>query len=256
MGLPPGYSGAVMKESATNRPSLFLSTPLPSKQSGRVITTVSSPEPHQGWHSRGYLPHWDHPGMVQSINVRLCDSLPWSVLERWENEIERLPAKSQAKRAELRRRIEVYLDEGHGACWLRHAEIARLVEGALLFFDQERYRLLAWCVMPNHVHVLIETMIGFLLGEVVHSWKSYTASRANKVLGRSGKFWQNDYLDRYIRNAEHFTTVVGYIEENPVKAGLARLKTEWPWSSARFRAEPGGAGILPASPERSKGQNE
>jgi putative DNA methylase len=58
---------------------------------------------------------------------------------------------------ELRRRIEEYLDAGHGACWLRRPEIAALVEGALRYFDGQRYRLLAWCVMPNHVHTLIRS---------------------------------------------------------------------------------------------------
>jgi REP element-mobilizing transposase RayT len=69
---------------------------------------------------------------------------------------------------EFRRRIEEYLDAGHGACWLHRADIAALVEGALLHFDQQRYRLLAWCIMPNHVHALIETMEGFPLPDVLH----------------------------------------------------------------------------------------
>jgi REP element-mobilizing transposase RayT len=123
------------------------------------------------------------------------------------------------------------------------------VEAALLHFDGARYRLLAWCVMPNHVHVMIETLEGFPLADVLHSWKSFTANQANKLLGRPGEFWQREYFDRYIRHAEHFQQAVAYIEENPVKAGLARIKTEWPWSSARVRAmqaDTGSTDILPA----------
>ena len=64
--------------------------------------------------------------------------------------------------------------------------------------------------------------------------------------GRMGDFWQREYLDRYVRNAEHYQAVIAYIEENPVKAELAKLKTDWPWSSARFR-HPGSAGVSPTS---------
>ncbi len=114
------------------------------------------------------------------------------------------------------------LDHGWGACWLRRPEIAQLVEDAFLRFDQERYRLLAWTVMPNHAHVLIVTKPGVPLGSVVSSWKRFTARQANKQLGRTGAFWQADYWDRYIRNDEHFAAVTDYIDLNPVKAGWLR----------------------------------
>jgi REP element-mobilizing transposase RayT len=211
------------------------------------MTNVESPAPHRGWYSRGYLPHWDHPGMIQSLNFRLGDSLPGSVLERWRAELAVRRRDGGAPRAdvELRRRIEQYLDAGHGECWLRRPDIARLVEGALFHFDAQRYRLLAWCIMPNHVHALIETQEGFPLADVLHTWKSYTSHEANKLLHRNGELWQREYLDRYVRNAEHYEKVVAYIEENPVKADMAKLKTDWPWSSAGFRV-PGSAGVSPA----------
>lgn len=212
------------------------------------MANAQSPAPHRGWYSRGYLPHWDHPGMIQSVNFRLGDSLPVKLIEQWKSELalDRRDASAPDEAVELRRRIEKYLDAGHGECWLRRPDIAQLVEGALFHFDGQRYRLLAWCVMPNHIHVLIETQEGFPLAEVLHSWKSYTSHEANKILRRSGEFWQREYLDRYVRNSEHYEKVVAYIEENPVKAGLARLKTDWLWSSARVRF-PGSAAVPAAS---------
>src|SRR5205814_7667603 len=94
--------------------------------------------------------------------------------------------EAERKRAvELRRRIEEYLDAGHGQCWLRRPEIAALVEGALLHFDTQRYLLLPWCVMPNHVHALIETTAGWPLDGVLHSWKSFTSQEAGKILRRA-----------------------------------------------------------------------
>jgi putative DNA methylase len=179
--------------------------------------------------------------------------MPAAVIDRWKTKLDlRLQDTSAPSAVELRRRIEDYLDAGHGNCWLRRPDIAKLIEGALIHFDGERYRLLAWCIMPNHVHALIETREGFPLADVLQSWKSYTSHEANKLLQRSGEFWQREYLDRYVRNAEHYEKVVAYIEENPLKARLAKLKTEWPWSSARFRvapgAIPGSAGVPPALP--------
>lgn len=272
----PEAAGGLQTNAATpgrSDPSLTPSFPLASKETGRVVTSVDSPQPHLGWHSRGYLPHWDHPGMIQSLNFRLGDAMPQEVLERWKAELglrnstgsagvppaskrwsrrdagaprkdTDAPGEKQ-RQIELRRRVEEYLDAGHGACWLRRPDVAALVEGALRHFDGERYRLLAWCVMPNHVHALIETREGFPLADVLHSWKSFTSRKVGNLVGRTGEIWQREYLDRYVRHAEHYQAVVAYIEENPVKAGLATLKTDWPWSSARFRS-PGSAGVSPA----------
>jgi REP element-mobilizing transposase RayT len=105
----------------------------------------------------------------------------------------------------------------------------------LLHFDGERYRLIAWCLMPNHVHVVIEIVDGYSLTDIVRSWKSFSARRANSELGRTGRFWHPDYFDRYMRDERHFAQTVEYVELNPVKAGLASAADEWLWSSAYFR---------------------
>lgn len=73
------------------------------------------------------------------------------------------------------------------------------------------------------------------MSTIVRSWKSFTAHECNKLLGRSGRFWQREPFDRYIRNKQHFQRAVSYIEENPVKAGLCRKPEDWQWSSARRR---------------------
>jgi REP element-mobilizing transposase RayT len=137
---------------------------------------------------------------------------------------------------EKQRKLENYLDLGHGACHLRDPRIADLVQGNLWHHDGVKYRLLAWVVMPNHVHALIEVW-QVPLGRILQSWKGYTAKEADKILGREGTFWEDDYFDRYIRDEEHLRRVVHYIESNPVKARLTPLAAEWPWSSARFRSQ-------------------
>jgi REP element-mobilizing transposase RayT len=177
----------------------------------------------KGWHSRGYLPHLDSTETIQFVTFRLADSLPAAVVQLLRH-----------REAEVHR-IERDLDNGLGACWLRRPEIASLVQDALFHFDGQRYRLLAWCLMPNHVHVVIEMERGVSLSDVVRSWKSFTSRQANAHLQRTGPFWHADYFDRYMRSEEHLTQTIDYVEQNPVKAGLAENPTDWKWSSAHFR---------------------
>ena len=111
-----------------------------------------------------------------------------------------------------------------------------MVEDALLHFDGQRYGLLEWCVMPNHVHVLAQTCVGFQLDKVIHSWKSFTAKAANRVLDRKGEFWMLDYFDRFIRDETHLAATIAYIRENPVSAGLVERAEDWRFSSAYARS--------------------
>ncbi|TDU64275.1 type I restriction enzyme R subunit/putative DNA methylase [Prosthecobacter fusiformis] len=181
---------------------------------------------HSGWTDRGFLPHYDHAELVQSVTFRLADSLPKEKLLEWEHLLKSLDDRERI------RQIELYLDRGSGSCVLRRQECAEIVEKALLHFEGQRYQLIAWCIMPNHVHVLMKTFMGHPLGRVVHSWKTFTAREINRLLGQSGPFWQEDYYDTFMRDEEHQYNEVLYIESNPVKAGLVGKAVDWPWSSA------------------------
>ena len=79
---------------------------------------------------------------------------------------------------------------------------------------------------------LIEVVKGFSVEKIVHSWKSFIAHKANKILKKEGAFWLREYFDRFIRNQKHLENIVGYIHWNPVRAGLARKPKDWKWSSA------------------------
>ena len=205
-------------------------------------------EPHdltpRPWRSRGYLPHFDRPGLVQSLTFRLADSLPRTFLDQCQRELRALP-KSE-RRVQKEKRIAAYLDRGEGACHLRDPRIAELVENAMLHFDGERYRLLGWCVMPNHVHAVIATEDGHPLGRVMHSLKSFTAKEANRILGRAGRFWQREYHDRFVRDEKHFVRVMRYVEGNAVLAGLVERGEEWRWCSAWKGRRVGRTSALPA----------
>jgi REP element-mobilizing transposase RayT len=125
-------------------------------------------------------------------------------------------------------RIEEYFDRGAGACFLNDPRIGELVADALRFWHGKRYRLVAWCVMPNHVHVICTLLPGQGLAAVLQSWKSFTARRANAILGRTGTFWQREYYDRLIRDKEELARAVRYVVSNPERAGLKDWR--WVWS--------------------------
>jgi REP element-mobilizing transposase RayT len=186
----------------------------------------------KGWYSSKYLPHFDSPGAQQYITYRLADSLPvqrkgeWAAILAIQDDLEK------------QRQLERYLDLGYGACQLRNLRIAQVMQENLWHHDGEQYRLLAWVVMPNHVHALIEVW-QLPLGKILQGGKSYTSKVASKILGCEGAFWQEDYFDRYIRDEDHYRRVVRYIENNPVKAKLVQTPAEWPWSSAHFRSHEG-----------------
>jgi putative transposase len=75
-------------------------------------------------------------------------------------------------------------------------------------------------VMPNHVHVLFVQNPEYELQRIIRSWKSYTTRQINSLLQRSGRFWQQDYFDRIVRNQEHLGNCVRYIRRNPNRATL------------------------------------
>jgi len=83
------------------------------------------------------------------------------------------------------------------------------VAQSLHVFAGQRYDLHAWCVMPNHVHVLMMLREGSRLGDVMKSWKTFTGRKINKANGDAGPFWAPDYFDRYMRDETDFHTVSG-----------------------------------------------
>jgi REP element-mobilizing transposase RayT len=122
--------------------------------------------------------------------------------------------------------------------------VARVVEDALLHFQGQRYVLHAWCVMPDHVHVLVTPFEGRPLDTILHSWKSFTANEVNKMLHRAGALWQRESFDHLVRSQEAFEKFIAYIEANPVQASLCSDPSAWSFSSARHRC---GVGFQPAT---------
>ena len=182
----------------------------------------------RGWHERGYLPHFDAPGVTQVMTVNLVDAFPVTRRAEWE------PLFKVPDESERRRQLQAWLDRGHGQCWLRQPSVAELVEQTLLAEHRQLYALQAWPIMPNHLHVVVDVW-KTPLSLLVKKWKGATGRQANRVLGRTGQFWQEDYWDTLVRDADHLADAVRYVENNPTKARLVRDPKAWRWSSARRR---------------------
>lgn len=189
----------------------------------------------KGWHSRGYLPHFD-ADRFQFVTFHLADSFPKPLLDKFRLEQEHNKLEEYYD-DQFRNRIEEYLDKGVGECILGFKNVAMMVEKAIKFYDGDRYDLRAWVIMPNHGHLLFRPLEGFSLSAIMKDLKGFTSRKTNKMLGRTGSIWHPDYFDTYIRNQDHFDSVISYIENNPVAAGLCARPADWPFSSARLSAD-------------------
>jgi REP element-mobilizing transposase RayT len=191
--------------------------------------------------TRRNLPHWHQNGATCFVTFRTADSLPAEVIGRykerrhawllahgvdpvipnWRSAFDKLPRIEQADfQRRFQREFQELLDAGHGACALRRPELAAIVADAIRYFDGERYHVSDFVVMPNHVHVLMGLIGEHTVDTVTSSWKHFTATKINRVLGTTGHFWQGESFDHLVRSEEQFLGLREYIAQNPVKAGL------------------------------------
>lgn len=193
------------------------------KRSGAVEFVDPRKTPFVPIRSRGELPHLHKPGGFYFVRFRLADAVLRTPERAATHSDEDDPA-------ELMRGYDPPLTLG--SCALRRPHVARLVQDAILFFEGVRYRLVTWCVMPNHVHAVLVPLDAFSLDGILHSWKSFTAKQANKLLQRDGPFWERESFDHLIRTGTSVARFACYTEENPVIGGLCGRPEDWPYSSA------------------------
>jgi putative transposase len=193
-----------------------------------------------------HLPHQIPEGFPIFLTWNLKGAFPKEVVQRLRSERARL-ARQPARLGESPqdRRIreskivflvaDRYLDSSQrGPLYLREVMSASLVEKAILCGGAERYALYAWCVMANHVHVLMTPR--WELRKITQGIKGYTAHKINALDCQRGRtVWQDESFDHWVRDDDELMRIVHYIENNPVAAGLCQ-PADWPWSSARYRA--------------------
>ena len=201
---------------------------------------------------RKHLPHIQPPGAVLFVTFRLADSLPRHVIQQLldereaaEKQIATLPDTDQkAARYRTHKRLfakwDRYLDHANsGPMWLQETAVAQIVVNSLHHLDGTQYDLDCYSVLSNHAHVMLQPLEDengrtHAIARIMHSLKGYTATAANKVLGRNGRFWQEESYDHIIRDETERNQIRQYILYNPVKAGLVDNPEDWPWSYSKY----------------------
>ncbi len=200
-----------------------------------------------------YLPHLHPPNATFFITFRLAGSLPTEVVkqlrEEQERELRRLAEQYQGGEFQQEKyklfkkmfaRYDDYLDHSAGPRWLAEPQIAEVVKQELHHLHPEFYHLHAYCLMPTHVHLLIDLQDipeppkpksgqhYTALSHAMKLLKGRTGHTSRKLLGGTGAFWQDESYDHVVRDEREFKRIVGYILNNPVKAGLVKNWQDWP----------------------------
>jgi REP element-mobilizing transposase RayT len=197
---------------------------------------------------RRNLPHFHLSGQTYFITWMLSGSLPKSVLSRMDLEYkkmksslqdEKLPKKN-IRKLKTRNYIKSFDNELHSTgiskYYLRKPEIAKITADSIHYWDNIKYNLLTYCIMPNHVHTVLTTFEKdedgkiIYLQDILESIKKYSARRCNKQLKRRGKFWQHESFDRIIRDREDLYWTLLYVIENPVNAGMCKTWQDFEWT--------------------------
>lgn len=217
---------------------------------------------NKGLFRRRMLPHLDVEGKPFFITACLHGSLPAAGLRQISQYREELDRRTRppgiseqewevVKQKLIFKRVDSILDGGSPVSCFKDERLANIVKNAFLHFADERYRLFAFVVMPSHHHWVFLPDDGwsqkFVFDQkdcsrrrspreaISHSIQSYTASQCNRVLGRTGTFWQGETFDHFVRDEDELLRVIHYIEQNPVAAGLAKEAADYLWSSATLR---------------------
>ena len=214
-----------------------MSAPLGSSTSPTFFSLMSATEEISK--SKRRLPHWKKEGATYWITFRLADSIPQEKIRVWKEErdiwIHHNPEPwdtRQWKEYDERfgQRLENWLDNGMGSCALAKPDLRETVKACLCRFDGDRLHLHAAVIMPTHVHLLLEPVVGHDLSRLLKGIKGASAREANKLTGTNGTFWLDESYDHVVRSEEQYQHFVRYIAENPLKARL-RQDQFWHYQS-------------------------
>lgn len=183
---------------------------------------------------RKRLPHWHPPEATFFITYRLAGSIPMEKIRQFRE----MPSRKVFKKSKTLRNAwyfrcsDKFLDSNpNGPYWLANKAIAGIVFQSLLFNHGRHYTLHAFCIMSNHVHVLLTANRGAPpLSKIMQQHKSFTGREANLILERTGQFWELESYDHVVRNNVAFERILRYILNNPVKAGLVKNWQHWSYS--------------------------
>jgi REP element-mobilizing transposase RayT len=170
---------------------------------------------------RRNLPHYQQNERIYFVTTRLYFKFP--------DELCKLIFDYHTHRKEFLD-YDLYLAKIDSPQWLAQNNVSKIVNDTLKYHENLKYILYAYCIMPNHLHILLQPMKGNSLSSIMHSIKSYTAHKMKGIINCGEHFWQNENYDHTIRNTDDFENTLNYIIENPVKAGLVENWEDWKWT--------------------------
>ncbi len=196
------------------------------------------------------LPHIQPKGATLFVTFRLAGSLPRAVIERLQVEYEADKEVATTKGDEYvagKRyfgRFDTQLHTSTGPHFLKQPALAQLVADSIHYRDKRVYRLDAFTILSNHVHIVFapyqngqhpdNTPRYYKLSKIMQSLKRHTARECNRLLDREGAFWQAENYDHVIRDSAEWRRIIRYVISNPVKAGLVSEWREWPYTHCAY----------------------
>ena len=187
--------------------------------------------------SRGHLPlpHWETNGGTYFVTFRLAGSVPAELVRDLERR-KRLPNKLPGDTRPSVKEVEAYLDRCDGTCHLNDPAVSQCVADAIQFLDGKDYRLIAWVVMPNHVHLLVTPDAGDGVAMMMQEVGRRYVRLFNDTHKRTGTLWEGRYKAAMIDSERYFLICQRYVEQNPLRAELVKNAADYSWSSHRNSA--------------------
>lgn len=193
------------------------------------------------------LPHFQPAEATFFVTFRLAGSIPAEVIRRLRENYELVQKGilEQKDLTEKERRELIYAEQKrlfattddfldmnlNEPYWLREKEVAEIVSNEMKMHDEQWYTLWSYCIMPNHVHVLLTLLEKApILTKVMQNIKGYSAQKSNRILGLSGQFWERESYDHVVRKDGEFERILHYILQNPVKAKFVKDWADWPFT--------------------------
>lgn len=174
---------------------------------------------------RRNLPHIYIPERTYFITFRLKGSLPQNIINQLRSNADFKSALQSVRYKEQKKFFKAY-DEylnkaSFGPTYLSNPQIAQEVTKTIKYYDNKDYKLISYCIMPNHVHILFTLCENSrTISNIMHSIKRYSARQANIILNRTGSFWQAESYDHIVRDEDEYYRIIKYILNNPIKAEL------------------------------------
>lgn len=197
------------------------------------------------------LPHFQPSHAIFFVTFRLAGYLPQELIvqlkmenSQRQHQLIAIGNEAERKQAVINEgkryfgKFDKLLDtNATGPHWLNDERVADLVAGSIHYRDGKHYDLLAYCIMPNHVHSVFEVgeyvrrgSSPYLVSGILENLKWYTAKECNRILRRTGSFWQHESYDHIVKDDRELEKIINYVLFNPVSAGLVDNWEKWKWS--------------------------